>query len=84
MRQSLITIAIAHTPVCQKLHLLMERGVLVLQGEGETGALALRPTSPEKKAVGLRYCPHARKASSKARVPGVPFSMARIARLPLV
>jgi hypothetical protein len=31
-----------------------------------------------------RYCPHARKASSKARVPGVPFSMARIARLPLV
>ena len=30
------------------------------------------------------YCPHARNASSKTRVPGVPFSIARIARLPLV
>ena len=30
------------------------------------------------------YCPHARKASSKARLPGVPFSIARMARLPVV
>jgi RNA polymerase sigma-32 factor len=30
------------------------------------------------------YCPHARNASSKTRAPGVPFSIARIARLPLV
>ena len=30
------------------------------------------------------YCPQARKASSKARWPGVPFSSERMARLPLV
>ena len=30
------------------------------------------------------YSPQARKASSKARAPGVPFSIARMARLPLV
>ena len=30
------------------------------------------------------YSPQARNASSKARTPGVPFSIARMARLPLV
>ena len=31
-----------------------------------------------------RYSPQARKASSKTRWPGVPFSTAKMARLPLV
>jgi len=37
---------------------------------------------PARRSAG--YWPQARKASSKARAPGVPFSTARMARLPFV
>jgi len=38
----------------------------------------------EERAGRAAYSPHVLNASSKARVPGVPFSIARIPRLPVV
>ena len=50
----------------------------------ERGAATERVAETHSNRMDWRYWPQALKASSKARVPGVPFSIARIARLPLV